>query len=60
MKTDVGERRFQEMLGGHGYLISELNQLVNPGGINIGFLCLPGMECLLPTVSCSGSGTGKG
>lgn len=59
MKTDVGERRLQEMLGGYGHLISELNRLLDPGGINVGFPCFPGVGCLLPTVSCPGSDTGK-
>lgn len=43
MKTDVRKRRFQERLGGYGYLISQLNRLLGPGGINIGFAYFPGM-----------------
>lgn len=47
MKTGVGERRFQEVLGGYRHLISERNRLLCCGGINSDFPCFPSMGCLL-------------
>jgi len=37
MKTDVGERRFQEVLDGYGYLIRALNWLLSARGMIVTF-----------------------
>lgn len=60
MKTDVGERGFQEMLGGYGYLISELNWLLDPRGINTGFPNFPGMLVFCQQCSVQAQAMGKG